>query len=108
MSTSSTNEQPDNDLHTVLAEGDKLLKNGEKSLKLMAKMRKFLGLKSGASAEFMERIPEGEKLQEARKELEGFTRNLGTELPEQEKSNDKKGRKKRSKLAKAMSRNLRI
>ncbi len=95
-----------NQLHDALAESEKLLKDGEKSLARIGKLRKEIGLKEGASKEFLEHIPgSNEKRQKAEKELEEFL--SGTETAA-EKNGNKTKQKKRSKLAKAMNRKLRI
>ena len=95
-------------IHDFLADSDKLIKAGERSLKKLDKVREEIGLKPGASKEFLEHIPSNsEKNQKAQQELKKFLD--GTELNEEDAAPaDKKKRKKRSKLAKAMNRQLRI
>ena len=99
-------ESESNSLHETLAEGEKLLKSSEKRLKQIGNLRKELGLKQGASKEFLEHIPSGDdKLKTAEKELEEF---LNNSQPDPEQGENKSKQKKRSKLAKAMNRKLRI
>ncbi len=103
MSTENTG-----DMRDFLAESDKLLKQSEKSLKRMDKVRNNIGLKPGASKEFMEHIPgNADKRKEAADELRKFLKDAKFEsLPESKEDKARSG--KRSKLAKAMNRNLRI
>ncbi|WP_281646023.1 hypothetical protein [Parendozoicomonas sp. Alg238-R29] len=96
------------DIRDVLADSDKLIKTGESSLKRMEKVRKELGLEAGASKEFLEHIPaNAEERQKAQKELKEFMDGADIEPNEDPKGNKKKN-KKRSRLAKAMNKKLRI
>ncbi|MCL6270177.1 hypothetical protein M3P05_09550 [Sansalvadorimonas sp. 2012CJ34-2] len=98
--------ESNNPLHETLAESEKLLKEGEKELARIGKLRKEIGLKEGASKEFLEHIPgSNDKRQKAEKELSEFLKN--SEDITTEKGNKSK-QKKRSKLTKAMNRKLRI
>ena len=91
-----------------LADSDKLLRSGEKNLQRFEKLREAMGLNPGASAAFLAQFPANSSLQKqaralvAAMETEAAAGDLG------ESPADKKKLRKRSKLARAMQRRLRI
>ena len=100
------------DIRDVLADSDKLIKSGERDLKKIEKIREEIGLNAGASKEFLEHIPENDaKNQKAQKKLRQFMDKMiepGQEKPEADSPEKGKKKKKRSKLANAMNKRLRI
>lgn len=98
------------DIRDVLADSDKLIKSGERDLKKIEKIREEIGLNAGASKEFLEHIPENDvKNQKAQKKLRQFMDKMIEPGKEKsEKETEEKAKKKRSKLANAMNKRLRI
>ncbi|MCY4471619.1 MAG: hypothetical protein OXC07_02195 [Kistimonas sp.] len=103
-------ENEQDKVREFLAESEKLIRSGEKNLQRFEKLRKAMGLKPEASAAFLEKLPANTDLyKKARAMVDALQAEGSVEGGTTENcAAGARKSQKRSKLARAMQRRLRI
>ena len=96
-------------IHDTLAAGQKLVRNGEKQLEKLARLRERIELTPGAGRAFLDRVPRSHSgRQQAEQAVTELAGQAGDDLQAAASENCAEKQKKRSKLSRAMNKKLRI